>query len=263
MPLTKQRKPVGAFTLIELLVVIAIIALLVAILVPSLSQARMLAQRVKCATNERSMGIGVNFYANENIDIVPPSFTWNAEPAGTTWVQPWANYIVRYVDANARGGKNGPYGSVMDQRADGNYYANFARNGSIASPVFDCPGIKNTGADCAQSAEYSWNASSAWAAEWNLAGVLTRVTIPLKIQRFSASRYCTVMDSPANFYLLNYPTRFQTFMDNFPHARSANGLFLDGHVEVFTRSRMLEIFARDPNTFDLPLKEPTVDPNGF
>ncbi|GMV97850.1 MAG: type II secretion system protein [Phycisphaerae bacterium] len=53
-----------AFTLIELLVVVAIIALLVAILIPSLAKARDLTRRVACASNVRQVMVAANMYAN-------------------------------------------------------------------------------------------------------------------------------------------------------------------------------------------------------
>lgn len=69
--MTKKRK---AFTLIELLVVVAIIALLISILLPSLSRARELSKRLVCASNVKGMGTAFKIYANdfeENWPTVP------------------------------------------------------------------------------------------------------------------------------------------------------------------------------------------------
>ena len=55
----RGKRPVGArcgFTLIELLVVISVLAMLVGILVPTLSRVRELARRAKCSTNLHNMG---------------------------------------------------------------------------------------------------------------------------------------------------------------------------------------------------------------
>jgi len=59
-----MRKRAG-FTLIELLVVVAIIALLVSMLLPTLNQARALAQKGVCASNLRGYGDQVHIYVNQ------------------------------------------------------------------------------------------------------------------------------------------------------------------------------------------------------
>jgi len=56
----------AAFTLIELLVVVAIIALLLSILLPSLSAAREQGKRAKCLSNLRSLGSSMYQYANDD-----------------------------------------------------------------------------------------------------------------------------------------------------------------------------------------------------
>ncbi|QNN24790.1 prepilin-type N-terminal cleavage/methylation domain-containing protein [Planctomycetales bacterium ZRK34] len=69
-----------AFTLIELLVVVSIIALLIAILLPSLSKARHTAQALACATQQRQILIGVHMFANDNKQYIIPvghGVNWN------------------------------------------------------------------------------------------------------------------------------------------------------------------------------------------
>ena len=71
-------KPRG-FTLIELLVVVAIIALLVAILVPAVQQARELAVGVACISNARQMGLALVLYLSDYEDTFPV-MDWNMNP---------------------------------------------------------------------------------------------------------------------------------------------------------------------------------------
>src|SRR3954464_12741174 len=60
-----------AFTLVELLVVIGIIALLISILLPSLSKARESAKRTQCLSNLRTINQMLVMYSLNYKDLVP------------------------------------------------------------------------------------------------------------------------------------------------------------------------------------------------
>jgi len=82
-----------AFTLIELLVVIAIIAILVSILMPSLSKAKEIARRASCALGQRSIHQGSLMFANDHDSILPTAYTqpgqwsWASDPSPKLWIR--------------------------------------------------------------------------------------------------------------------------------------------------------------------------------
>jgi len=78
----RQRQ---GFTLIELLVVIAIIALLLAILMPSLQVAKRMAQGVVCLSDTRGLSLGWTLYTNDYDGRVPHSAPGTSSER---WVQP-------------------------------------------------------------------------------------------------------------------------------------------------------------------------------
>jgi prepilin-type N-terminal cleavage/methylation domain-containing protein len=83
-----RPRPNRAFTLIEVLVVVAIIALLVAILLPSLNRARENARATVCKTHLDQVYKGHVFYSQDHKQFFPQQDWWlwdNSPSLGNTW----------------------------------------------------------------------------------------------------------------------------------------------------------------------------------
>ncbi|MFB3893487.1 MAG: type II secretion system protein [Phycisphaerae bacterium] len=267
----QERKARQGFTLIELLVVIAIIALLLTILVPSLTAAREMARCALCRANLHSIGIGIPMYAHDNADWMPPSAVgvFDSGPDNPSPYWRWADFTAPYFDASARrcptaNAGSGPW--LTDVPKDGV----FTHDGKVAhiigggpaiySRVMDCPSQRDTEHT---NAELTWSTgqgNNSWVDYWGAYGQAAtdaHPNQPTPARLMDSGRksflyswfrrpmdYCTVFDSgmtdtlwfrtAAN--LSNSSSVMQAQQHGYyaPHNKSSNALMLDGHVTQFT-----------------------------
>lgn len=184
-----ERKTSAAFTLIELLVVITIIAILAALLLPALVQAKERARRIQCISNEKQLTLTWAMYAGDNDDRLAANGASIAggDPDAKYWVQ--GSYL--FPDTNSALIFNSAYA----------LFAPYIYSSGVYHCPSDVPDFLANGQPYPKLRSYGLNV---------FMGLTGR---PADSGKFGNLQSCLLFKKSAQ---ITEPSRFFTFQDEYP-----------------------------------------------
>ncbi len=240
------------FTLIELLVVISIIALLLSILMPSLSKAKELSRNVVCQSNLRQQGLGSSYYVQDNDNHLPAYLGLMSE-GSVTWAQTLAPYLA------GRG-----------KFEEGTYEENDNAEKNSVLRIFECPSQRDKfqfnvclryGINPINGSYYDWLSPEITYHPLDITKV-RRLSERLQIadsmdsqskyldMRYITRGYVPGVDEPVGYMIKGKGTTLGSNPDH-PvsdrHSKKSNVLFMDGHLSSMD---YWDIMFRDGITSD-------------
>ncbi|HEY0456072.1 MAG TPA: prepilin-type N-terminal cleavage/methylation domain-containing protein [Verrucomicrobiae bacterium] len=255
--LRKLRKtvPVGAFTLVELLVVIAIVAILAALLLPALNNAKEHGRATLCKSNMRQVTLGIQLYTDENDFYFPwpgdvnrnlePDWVWGGQSA----INPFNPVSWTAPDFGFRADAGSVYTYVTTlPRVEPDKYDKASLNNTY--PVYRCPSTGKLGERL--RVNYSMNG-------WLNPGVKPTPTsdpVPEK-----GVLHTTVVNPSEKVLLVNEDPKTMNNASFYPLGTAVNGQFtihlgrvnlsfIDGHVESLSDKQVRNMLKNSAHYFD-------------
>ncbi len=209
------------FTLIELLVVIAIIAILASMLLPALSKARDKSKAIKCMSNLKAIGYGLQTYS-ANFDGFYPKTSYTLNGSGTSLLNNynwWGAHAMLYL------------GMIKENTAN--------KSWKPAKGVFACPSNINVGANNGCGTNYAYNddisftsaATSGLGKPDSWKRYQTSIPVAVDAGNYIGSGSPTT-PYPFNSWSFGYGA--EDINAGYIHATKLNAVFLDGHVGAGT-----------------------------
>lgn len=237
----KRRR---AFTLIELLVVVAIIAVLMAILLPSLASARELAKRAKCGASLRGIAMANNTYASEWSGwYIPETVAPESNPSSKIY---W------YNSPEMRSAMGIPESNASSM---GVWPANLlCPNALLAIQITNAHSASNLPYSYGYNiysmtaargfARYTDSPANSWGNMWYRGIKNTSITRPSECFQFGDGLDFNLTTGGGSYYYIvngwqEIRQSTQNALTAYRHNRGANFSFFDGHAEWLSYDKVM------------------------
>jgi prepilin-type N-terminal cleavage/methylation domain-containing protein/prepilin-type processing-associated H-X9-DG protein len=225
----------SGFTLVELLVVIAIVAVLAALLLPALNNAKEQGRSALCKNNMRQLTLGILMYADENDFYLPwpgnvdrnlePDWVWGGQPA----INPYNSASWAAPDFGFRADAGSVYSYVTSQpRVPSSLYSKSDLHSTY--PLYRCPSTGKLGESL--RVNFSMNGylnPGAWPAS-STGPVPEKGVMHTAIANPSEKVLLMNEDPVAMNNAAFYPQTANASSQFFMHLGRGNICFIDGHV---------------------------------